>query len=556
VKSHGQDTVSPSFDTILRELGSAIGPAYVLTDPDVLAEYARATFATNQRIALVVLPASSAQVQAVVRVAIRHGLPLYPVSRGRNWGLGSRVPVGTNHCVVDLKRMNRIVAYDAADAVMTIEPGVTFQQIADFLEEQRSDLFLAAIGGPADASVLANTLERGDALGPVGERARYCCGLEVVLPSGDVLRTGFDAFRDSLVAKVAPYGLGPALEGLFFQSNLGIVTSMNVWLARKPHDLRVFMFATRSEAQIVAAMAAVRGLQQRGVVGDTSCSVWNVYRFATTQMTYPWQEGQPLASPEELLARLPRSWRGTKWVGFVGVYSPSTLHGLASEWLVRKALRGKVSRLTVVSPLRAWLGRLLRRPLHRLTGIDVGKLLDNMYFHSVFLGHPSSTGPASTYWRKRVALPKRDDPDRDRCGLHWVCVALPFRGEHVAKVTTIVEDISLGYKLEPMCMFFNMSQWYMKAFIVVMFDRDAPGEEERARSCHDEMLVRLVAAGYPPVRLGIQSMHLVAPTDQVYVDLLRNLKRTIDPADIIAPGRYDFRQAWEQAAPASDSPAK
>jgi 4-cresol dehydrogenase (hydroxylating) flavoprotein subunit len=537
-------TPSSPFDSAIAELGSVLGPEHVITNPNVLSDYESATFETSAQIAMVVLPADCAQVQAIVRIAARHRLPLYPVSRGRNWGMGSRVPCGTNHCVVDLQRMNRIVDYDPVDATMTIEPGVTFQQVADFLEERQSDLFLATIGGPSDASVLANTLERGDALGPVGERARYCCGLQVVLPSGELLRTGFDAYAGSLVGKTAPYGLGPALEGLFFQSNLGIVTRMNVWLARKPHSFRVFMFGTRSEAQIDGAMAAVRGLQQRGVVGDTSCSVWNIYRFATTQMTYPWQAGQPLASPKELLARLPRAWRGTKWVGFVGVYSPSALHGWASEWLVRKALRGKVSRLTVVSPLRAWLGRALRRPLSRLTGIDVGKLLDNMYFHSVFLGHPNTLGPASTYWRKRVAIANRNNPDRDRCGLHWVCVALPFAGEHVAKVTNVVEEVALGHDLEPMCMFFNMSQWYMKSFIVIMFDRDAPGEEERARSCHDQILARLTGAGYPPVRLGIQSMHLGAPTDQVYVDLVRDLKRAIDPEDIMAPGRYDFRQGW------------
>lgn len=539
-----QRLVPPIDDIVIGDLGRAVGPEHVLADPKVLADYERATFETSQRIAVVVRPANSSEVQAVVRIAARYELPLYPVSCGRNWGLGSRVPAGNNHCIVDLARMNHIVSYDSANATMTIEPGVTFQQVADFLTERKSDLFLAAIGGPSDASVLANTLERGDALGPVGDRARYCCGLEVVLPNGEILRTGFEAYRDSLVAKLAPHGLGPSLEGLFFQSSLGIVTRINLWLARKPHSFRVFMFGTRSEAQIIEAMAAVRSLQQQGVIGDTSCSVWNVYRFATTQMNYPWQDGQPLASPEELLARLPRAWRGTKWVGFVGVYSPSTLHGLASAWMVRRALRKKVSRLTVVSPLRAWLGRALKRPLGRLTGIDVGKLIDNMYFRSVFLGHPSTLGPASTYWRKRGAVPNRDNPDRDRCGLHWVCVALPFAGEHVAKVTGIVEEVSLGHKLEPMCMFFNMSQWYMKSFIVIMFDRDAPGEEAQARSCHDEILGRLREAGYPPVRLGIQSMHLGAPTEQAYVDLIRALKRTIDPGDIIARGRYDFRDRW------------
>jgi 4-cresol dehydrogenase (hydroxylating) flavoprotein subunit len=536
--------VNPTLEEAVCAFRRAIGPDYVRTDPQTLEEYGRATFETGQRVSAVVLPANRDQVCEIVRIAGRHRVPLYPTSRGRNWGLGSRVPVGPDQCVLDLKRMDRIVDYSPTDATLTIEPGVTFQQVADFLRSQGSQLFLAAIGGPADASVLANTLERGDALGPVGDRARHCCGLEVVLANGELLATGFDAYPGSLVGTLAPHGLGPAIDGLFFQSNLGIVTRMTVWLARRPHGFRVFMFATRTERQVVETVAAARRLQQQGLIGDTACSVWNVYRFATTQMSYPWQSGQPLSSPEELLQRLPRAWRGTKWVGFLGVYSPSALHGVASEWMVRKALRGKVSRLTVISPARAWLGRALRRPLRFLTGIDVGRLLDNMYFQSVFLGNPSTMGPSSTYWRKRAVSARRDDPDRDRCGLHWVCVALPFSGEHVAAVTGIVETISLGHKLEPMCMFFAMSQWYMKSFIVIMFDRDVADEEQRARACHDQILGRLMDAGYPPVRLGIQSMHLGAPSDPTYIALVRALKTMMDPKDIIAPGRYDFRDRW------------
>ncbi len=85
----------------------------------------------------------------------------------------------------------------------------------------------------------------------------------------------------------------------------------------------------------------------------------------------------------------------------------------------------------------------------------------------------------------------------------------------------------------------------MKSFIVIMFDRDAPGEEASARRCHDEIFARLVEAGYPPVRLGIQSMHLGAPGEQPYVNVVRDIKRALDPSDIIAPGRYDFRPRWE-----------
>ena len=171
-------------------------------------------------------------------------------------------------------------------------------------------------------------------------------------------------------------------------------------------------------------------------------------------------------------------------------------------------------------------------------------MLDNLYFESLFVGCPTKLETSSIYWRKRAPAPSTCDPDRDRCGLHWICVALPFDGSHVVRTTSIVERIALRHGLEPMCMFFNMSQWYLKSFIVIMYDQDVPEEEEAARRCHDELLEQLVRAGYPPVRLGIQSMAQGVPSEPSYVQLVENLKHLFDPNDILAPGRYDFRSRW------------
>src|SRR3989442_119103 len=102
------------------ELVAAVGAQHVITERKLLAEYERATFATTQEIPLVVLPASRQEVQEVVSIANRHRLPLYPISRGRNWGLGSRVPVKSGCCVVDLKRMNRIANFDEQNAIRFI----------------------------------------------------------------------------------------------------------------------------------------------------------------------------------------------------------------------------------------------------------------------------------------------------------------------------------------------------------------------------------------------------------------------------------------------------
>ena len=112
------------------------------------------------------------------------------------------------------------------------------------------------------------------------------------------------------------------------------------------------------------------------------------------------------------------------------------------------------------------------------------------------------------------------------------------------RVTEIVENAALAHGLEPMCMFFNMNQWYLKSFIVIMFDQAVPEEEIAAKQCHDEILLQLNREGYSPVRLGIQSMYM-APDDAVYVRVVQRLKQMFDPNDILAPGHYDFRTHWK-----------
>jgi 4-cresol dehydrogenase (hydroxylating) len=393
-----RDTEKTGVDpAALHELQAVVGVEHVITERKVVGDYERATFATTQSIPLVVLPSSRQEVQEIIRIANRYRLALYPISRGRNWGLGSRVPVRSGCCVLDLKRMNNIVGFDEQNAFLTVEPGVTFEQAAAFLKEKASELYLMAIGGPPDASVLANALERGDGVGPLGDRAKYCTGLEVVLPTGECLHTGLEAFENSLSGKLAQFGLGPGIEGLFFQSNLGIVTRMSIWLARKPRQFQLLMFAARNEAEVTAATKALKELQQLGVLCDTAYSLWNVYRFLTAQIQYPWNAvGGKVAPPRELLKFLPKAWKGVEWVGFVGIYSPSRLHAFASKLMIRRALRGKVSRFIIIGSLVAKIGRFFQAPLQRLTGVDVRKILDNAYFQSVFLVHVEKHGRVLT----------------------------------------------------------------------------------------------------------------------------------------------------------------
>jgi 4-cresol dehydrogenase (hydroxylating) len=528
------------------EFRQLLGEEYVITDRETLTIYETATFDTEQRVPLVVMPGSTEQVQDIVRIANRYRLRMYPVSRGRNWGLGSRVPVQTGNCVLDLQRMNRIVELNEEMGYVTVEPGVTFQQVSDLLLERSSDLFLSVIGGPADSSLVANALERGDGVGPLGDRARYCCALQVVLPTGEVIDTGLKVFERSLTGDISPFGLGPGVESLFFQSNLGIVTRMTVWLARRPPHFQCAIFSVSNQEELNDAVHAVRKLQQLGVVVSTAFSIWNIYRFLTSQITYPWDEnGKARSDPRKLLSYLPARWTNAAWIGFVGLYAASPSQARSAKSLVRKALKRRVQKLIMIDSLTARIARTFRRPIRKITGTDVGKILDLIYFHSPYLGYPPQMEGTNIYWRKHGPRPRDADPDRDRCGLHWICVSLPYDGCHVARLTALMEKAAFEHGLEPQVMFYNMSEWLLKAFAVIVYDRDEEGEEKRARKCYEATIGKLVGEGYAPVRLGIQSMGAIAPAQQSYVDTIQKLKKLFDPNDILAPGRYDFRQCWK-----------
>jgi 4-cresol dehydrogenase (hydroxylating) flavoprotein subunit len=83
---------------------------------------------------------------------------------------------------------------------------------------------------------------------------------------------------------------------------------------------------------------------------------------------------------------------------------------------------------------------------------------------------------------------------------------------------------------------------------MLVYDRAIAGDDARAMTCHDAVLSTLVGAGYLPHRLGVHSMGALPHARDDYGALIRRLKRALDPHDVLAPGRYDFREIWPPEA--------
>src|SRR5215831_1573371 len=214
---------SVPFDSALRQWQYLLGEEHVITELPALRSAETGTFASNRRIPAILRPATRQQVQECLRVANRWKTPVYPISSGRNWGYGSRVPASDGCVLLDLGRMNRIVDFNEELGYVTLEPGVTQAQLQAFLAERKSRLWMDSTGASPDCSVIGNTVERGFGHTPYGDHFAHSCAYEVVLPSGEVLDTGFGRFPAASAAPLYRWGVGPVLDGLFSQSNLGIV---------------------------------------------------------------------------------------------------------------------------------------------------------------------------------------------------------------------------------------------------------------------------------------------------------------------------------------------
>jgi 4-cresol dehydrogenase (hydroxylating) len=144
---------------------------------------------------------------------------------------------------------------------------------------------------------------------------------------------------------------------------------------------------------------------------------------------------------------------------------------------------------------------------------------------------------ASVYWRKKTPPPASPDPDRDRCGLLWCSPVLPNTGPDAEAVTTLVTRLLLEHGFEPQMSLSLAGERMIICIITIAYDRDVPGEDERALACYRQLSEAMIAKGYPPYRLSVASMTQV-DSGTTYGAALSAIRLALDPNGIMAPGRY------------------
>jgi 4-cresol dehydrogenase (hydroxylating) flavoprotein subunit len=499
-------TASAFFDALRHALGSDA----VDTSAEAVVRYGRNLLpGGDRRPAGVVYPASTAEVQAIVRLANQHRFPLYGISTGENRGLGLRSPMQPGCLIVDVgARMNCILEIDDTLCLAVIEPGVTYQQLYDELGRRGHNLMLDTTSGPPTGGVVGNTLDKGAGYTPYFDHFGMSCGLEVVLGDGRILRTADGALPGSRTWHVAKYGYGPFLDGLFLQSNYGIVTRMGVWLMPRPPAIRAFFFTFPDDKDFGAIIDLVRPLKLTNVVPSLVKVTNDLYGLGTVA-TYPFaRTGGRTPLPDDVRHELRREYGVGAWC------VSGAFYGAADDAL-----------LPLVERMKVHFGRSGKA---RYISHEEAQGNPILKIHlDTFSGRPTTSELGLLDWR----------PGGGNC---WFLPAMPMVGaianQQQAMSRRILREHGLEYITEYIC-----GPRMSRALHVIVFNRQDPEECQRVTACYRALMAAYGEAGYPISRAPLDFQEEALARLGTFSEVCADLKRALDPNGVLSPGRYGIR---------------
>lgn len=216
-----------SIDTALTQLCKGLGPRFVTSDAVRTLHGQNESYFAEVLPDGVAFPETTAEVQQIVRICADEGCPIIP------WGTGTSLEGNAlairGGISLDMSKMDRVLAVNAADLDAVVQPGVTREALNAALRD--TGLFFPVDPG-ANASLggMAATRASGTTAVRYGTMRENVLALEVVLASGEVIRTGSRARKSA-----AGYDLTKLMVGS--EGTLGIITELTVRLQGQPEAI-------------------------------------------------------------------------------------------------------------------------------------------------------------------------------------------------------------------------------------------------------------------------------------------------------------------------------
>ncbi len=232
-------------DPILKRLEEIVGKDFVSNRIEERYYYSRDAGATEPSMPdYIVLPSSTEEVQAIVKLANEKKIPITPFGGGvTTSGLAIATRGGI---IIDFKRMDRILELNKTSSYVIIEPGVTQGQLKTYLEENTNNEWQHSMpGAPPSASVIGNLMiyGAGHLCNKYGYNHTMCNGIEVVRSDGEIYKLGSCAVSDKWFG-IPPM---PDLSSIFLNGWMGItgiITKLSLQIFPKPPFKEALVYTT------------------------------------------------------------------------------------------------------------------------------------------------------------------------------------------------------------------------------------------------------------------------------------------------------------------------
>jgi 4-cresol dehydrogenase (hydroxylating) len=374
------------------------------------------------------------------------------------------------------------------------------------------------------------------------------CGLEVVLASGDVVRTGGGP-PGCKTWNTHKWGVGPYLEGLFSQSGLGIVVKAGVWLIPKPESFVSFTFDLADESNLPKLIEIIRELQLRQIVTSAVHLINDVVSLAVVAQYPSNLAGRASRLPPSVLAEMRGRFGVATWSFGGGLMGGAGSVRFARSEL-RRMLRG-LGRLTFLDEFkvrgvdlllklrrRPWLAPFVDGGVKAVFGKSPEMLEAAPEIHAVLRGIPSDYFVRHAYFKSRIPKPDVAHPDRDNIGLAWFAPIVPMTAEHVSEVLEICRSGFERFDFDFYVALLVQNARSMIVLTCIFFDKSDADETSRAQALYDELGDATTSAGYQQYRTGTGGMHKLASSAPQFTAMVRAIRQGLDPENVIAPGKY------------------
>ncbi|EOD51333.1 putative 4-cresol dehydrogenase protein [Neofusicoccum parvum UCRNP2] len=473
-----------------------------------------------------VCPRSIEELRGVLAISNKYGIPVWTFSRGKNLGYGGPAPRLNGSLCLDLHRMDKIIEVNEQFSYAVVEPGVTFTDLYDYCAKHKLKVW-PSVPSLGWGSVVGNTVDRGTGFTPTATHHQHICGLEVMLADGDVVRTGQFAVSGSPSAHLSKFTFGPSVEGLFLQSNLGVVTKMGIWLTPQPEAFMSCAFDVPDFADVAAVVDVFGRLRRDGLLPAT-VYVSGLVEWAAMvgRRVDVWKDGDgPI--PDWRLKQLQQQLDIGVWNAKFGLYGHRDVVQAQFD-----TLRRIVEREIPTGRLRGTL--FAGQPGQTLDPTSVPEPHGGF-----FVGVPSLWSLPMVKYR----LPA----DGTGVAAHIdYSPIIPSSGEVVLDWVRTAKRICEAEGFDLFCDFF-MHERHVIFVNMMTFDKTNPEHRRAVEAIFQGLFREGKKRGFSKYRSHVNYMDQVADlydfNDHAYRRFVEKLKDSLDPNGILSPGKQGI---WPQ----------